>query len=203
MSGDHSHSDRHDGVHRRDVLVRTANLLSLGVAAAALAVGTANAAAPVQDDWAQCVNCSALFFNGDRRNKGHCPAAGVPSTLAHVGERGDFKKYQVTHDDSGGPGQSDWRFCRKCSALFFDGFADKGVCAADKRGHEAAGLNFALYHNRRPGIDEEAGWRFCTGCHVLFNIGSNSKAGCAATGKAHRADPTSFQFVVGKKAARL
>jgi hypothetical protein len=156
------------------------------------------AAPPVQDDWAQCVNCHMLFFNGDRNHKGRCAA---PGRTGHVGEQGDFKKYQVTHDDPGGPGQGEWRFCRKCSVLFFNGFPQKGVCAGGG-GHEAAGLNFFLYHNRPAHSDEEGNWHFCTKCHGLFTT-SVAQVGCPADGKGHVTDPTAFRFVVGKKAATL
>ncbi len=42
--------------------------------------------------------------------------------------------------------QANWRFCRKCNAMFFDGFPEKGVCPAGS-GHEAAGFNFVLPHD--------------------------------------------------------
>lgn len=39
--------------------------------------------------------------------------------------------------------QSDWRFCKKCEVMFFDGFPGKGVCPAGG-GHESSGFNFVL-----------------------------------------------------------
>jgi hypothetical protein len=184
-------------MRRRDVLLRTASLVSLCAATVVLG-GTrrAFADAPVQDDWAKCVNCAMLFFNGDRRNKGRCAA---PGRTAHEGERGDFKKYQVTHGDPSGPGQGEWRFCRKCSVLFYNGFPQKGVCAAGG-GHEAAGLNFFLYHNRPPHVTEEAGWHFCLKCHGLF-ADSALRVGCPADGTGHQTSPQAFRFVVGNRAA--
>jgi hypothetical protein len=185
-------------LHRREVLLRTAGAASLATAATMIGPRAAWAAAPVQDDWAQCVNCHMLFFNGDRNRKGRCAA---PGQTGHVGERGDFKKYQVTHDDPTGPGQGEWRFCRKCSVLFFNGSPEKGVCAGGG-GHEAAGFNFFLFHDRRPFSDEEGNWHFCAKCHGLFTT-SVAQAGCPADGKGHVTPPTAFKFVVGKKAATL
>lgn len=185
-------------VHRRELLLQTAGLASLATASAMLGAGAAWAAPPVQDDWAQCVNCHMLFFNGFRNNKGRCAA---PGQGAHVGERGDYKKYQVTYDDSTGPGQGDWRYCRKCSVLFFDGYPEKGVCAGGG-GHEAAGYNFFLYHNRQPYAHEEGNWHYCLKCHALFTT-SVTQAGCPADGKGHQTSPSAFRFVVGKKAATL
>jgi hypothetical protein len=152
---------------------RRAFLISLGMVAAALEAGIRPAfAAPYQNDWARCIHCNLMFFNRYRDNKGRCAA---PGRRVHEAERGDFKKYQITYDDSTGRGQGDWRYCRKCSALFFNGYAEKGLCAADKGGHEAAGWNFFLYHDRRPTQNEEAGWRYCSKCHALFNGSTNQE----------------------------
>jgi hypothetical protein len=43
--------------------------------------------------------------------------------------------------------QRDWRFCVKCHAMFFDGYAQlKGLCPGGG-GHQSAGLNFSLAHS--------------------------------------------------------
>ena len=43
--------------------------------------------------------------------------------------------------------QANWRYCGKCSGLFFDGYPDnKGVCPKGGS-HEAIGYNFVLPHN--------------------------------------------------------
>ena len=39
--------------------------------------------------------------------------------------------------------QDAWRYCRKCHVMFFDGFPNKGRCAAGG-GHVAQGFNFVL-----------------------------------------------------------
>ena len=39
--------------------------------------------------------------------------------------------------------EKDWRFCTKCHAMFFDGEARKGPCAAGGE-HAAMGFNFVL-----------------------------------------------------------
>ena len=43
------------------------------------------------------------------------------------------------------PTQVAWRFCQKCEAMFFDGYPNKGICAAGG-GHEAEGFDFVLPH---------------------------------------------------------
>jgi hypothetical protein len=179
---------------------RRAFLISLGTLAGALEVGIRPAlAAPIQDNWARCMHCNLMFFNGYRDNKGRCAA---PGRRTHQAQTGDFQKYQITYDDSTGPGQGDWRFCGKCSALFFNGYADKGRCAGGG-GHEAAGWNFFLYHDRRPTQNEEPGWRYCGKCHALFNTSTTRNIGCPADGQAHSTPPTSYKFVVGRRLPTL
>ena len=41
--------------------------------------------------------------------------------------------------------QADWRFCKKCFGLFFDGYPKKGVCAGGGE-HDKAGFFFLIPH---------------------------------------------------------
>ena len=203
---DFANRSRSEDICRRALLRRTASLLCVSTAAVVLGPGVRFAfAAPSQNDWAHCIYCNMLFFNGYPQNKGRCAAYGVPSKSPHVGKKGDFTKYQVTYDDSTGPGQGDWRYCRKCGVLFFNGYAEKGVCAADRGGHEAAGYNFFLYHDRQKHQDEEDGWRYCAKCHALFYASAAptppSTFDCPADGKLHAA--AGYRFVVGRKLPTL
>ena len=98
-----------------------------------------------QSYWRCCNKCGALFFNYYKENKGHCPAGG--GHRWNKGKDPDWR-YLLTHDVPGTPTtQSDWRFCSKCYAMFYDGYADKGHCAAGG-GHLAQGFNFVLPHGR-------------------------------------------------------
>ena len=47
----------------------------------------------------------------------------------------------------GGHVKTDWRFCSKCYAMSYDGYPDKGHCAAGGA-HLAQGFNFVLPHPR-------------------------------------------------------
>lgn len=94
-----------------------------------------------QPGWRFCHKCSALFYDGYIEN-GVCPNGG--------GHEAAGFQFILTNETSPpwGPGQQPaWRFCHKCFALFFDGYADnKGVCPKGG-GHEAAGLHFILNHH--------------------------------------------------------
>jgi len=90
------------------------------------------------------------------------------------------------------PNQNDWRFCHKCNCLFFNGFADKGVCDAGGA-HEPAGFNFDLPHDEPENEHAQAAWRFCGKCKCMFFDGFPAKGSCAATGP-HEAQ--GFVFVL-------
>ena len=68
--------------------------------------------------------------------------------VADTKRLGSSYPLQTTPHRHRGPGQQPgWRFCYKCFALFFDGYADnKGVCP-NGGGHKAEGLHFILNHH--------------------------------------------------------
>jgi hypothetical protein len=87
--------------------------------------------------------------------------------------------------------QNHWRFCQKCSAMFFDGSPRKGVCPAGG-GHEAQGFDFTLPHDVPPPANAQNNWRFCDKCNEMFFDGApNSR--CPAGGQHHA---QGFNFVL-------
>ncbi len=77
--------------------------------------------------------------------------------------------------------QDAWRYCRKCHLMFYDGFPNKGRCAAGG-GHVAQGFNFVLPHDVPPRGVVQAAWRYCDKCHALFYDGYPNKGRCPAIG---------------------
>lgn len=55
-------------------------------------------------------------------------------------------------------GQLEWRFCRKCQTLFFNGYRNKGACAAGGV-HVAEGYNFLLPHDIPGTPTSQTDWR--------------------------------------------
>jgi hypothetical protein len=184
---------------RRRNLLRTAGLLPLFFGSIIVNAKFSSVfAAPSQGNWARCINCSMLFFNGYQK-KGVCPAVSGGHQPFKVDA--DIRKYELVYDDSTGPGQGDWRYCRKCAVLFFNGYPSKGICAADHQGHDPAGYNFFLYHDREPTPSEESGWSFCRKCQALFYISNPAVCPSPQDGKGHIAK--GYRFVVGQKANTL
>jgi hypothetical protein len=97
-------------------------------------------------------------------------------------------------------GQSMWRYCSQCMALFYDGYVTKGICAGvpfgrigGLKGHKAAGYVFVLPHDiPGPGQND---WRYCTQCQCMFFNGYPTKGVCqGATGGGHVAQ--GYMFVL-------
>jgi hypothetical protein len=115
--------------------------------------------ANTQSGWRFCGKCTAMFFDG-RPDKGTCPASGghtasgfnfvlphdVPEA-AGGGHTASGFNFVLPHDlPETANAQPAWRFCGKCTAMFFDGRPDKGTCPASG-GHTASGFNFVLPHD--------------------------------------------------------
>ena len=77
--------------------------------------------------------------------------------------------------------QTDWRYCAKCHAMYFDGYPAKGTCPAGGP-HSAAGFNFGLPHDIPETPRDQSAWRFCQKCSVLFFDGYPTKGHCPVDG---------------------
>jgi uncharacterized protein with PIN domain len=142
-----------------------------------------------QQSWRFCAQCRAIYFDGFA-NKGVCAAGSVHTLFAHSAAGFNFV---LPHDVPETPTtQQAFRFCSKCEVLFWDGSADKGVCAAGA-GHAAAGFNFVLPHEVPEPSTAQQDWRFCVKCEAMYWDGSPNKGVCAATGT-HEA--AGFNFIL-------
>ncbi|HWU89046.1 MAG TPA: hypothetical protein VN253_17395 [Kofleriaceae bacterium] len=144
--------------------------------------GTPNA----QNAWRYCGKCHGMFFDG-YPDKGRCPDEGP---RGHVAAGYDFV---LPHDVPGTPNaQNAWRYCDKCHGIFFDGYPNKGCCAAGG-GHEAAGYEFVLPHDVPGTPNAQNAWRYCDKCHGMFFDGYPDKGVCPIGG-GHEA--IGYEFVL-------
>ncbi|MDQ1728465.1 MAG: hypothetical protein QOD33_590 [Pyrinomonadaceae bacterium] len=89
------------------------------------------------------------------------------------------------------PNQNDWRLCRRCRSLFYNGFPKKGVCPARGRHDFDRVSNYKLtYNSSGPG---QRDWRFCNKCFALFFDGYQNKGRCPA-GDSHVAQGFNFSL---------
>ena len=77
--------------------------------------------------------------------------------------------------------QDNWRQCRRCTVMFYNGFPKKGRCPAGQA-HVADSRNFILPHDVSETPTAQSGWRFCSKCFAMFFDGFANKGVCAAGG---------------------
>ncbi|MGW6724701.1 hypothetical protein ACWF9G_02250 [Nocardia sp. NPDC055029] len=93
-----------------------------------------------QSGWRWCRRCQGLWFETTPGQfAGVCPSPDIVSQHVNFGS-GHYRLEDEGNRDGAG-GQAKWRWCRKCSGLFYDGFspAASGVCPADKQHHDIIG----------------------------------------------------------------
>lgn len=128
---------------------------------------------PTQFGWKWCKKCEALFFGGyigGSLAASRCPVGG-PHEQPHKGE------YFLIVNAPSDPGQHLWRWCNKCSGLFYSGHG-VGKCPAGG-GHDSFGSgDYSLMQN--VGTFQN-NWRWCNKCQGLFFAGHGAGV-CPASG---------------------
>ncbi len=123
------------------------------------------------------------------------------SVMNYCNKDGNMKGYLTMKDIEGlwktygtrnTKNQNEWRRCLKCFTLFYDGYANKGVCSKGGGGHFAAGSpNYFLPYDTPETPKAQANWRFCNKCHGMFWDGYPGKGSCP-TGGGHTAQGYNF-----------
>jgi hypothetical protein len=137
-----------------------------------------------EDQWRWCCQCQSLFYIGYGR-MGYCPATGVEG-----GPRGPHVamgsgNYALPLDT--GNGEANWRWCCRCSGLYFGGTAgNAGVCPAPGGGnHLGKGRSYNMALGSGYG---QGNWRWCRICQSMFFVGGGSLGICPAKNAALLSD---------------
>lgn len=81
--------------------------------------------------------------------------------------------------------QSDWRWCSKCSGLFFaSGRENIGTCPAGGQHEKGKSGNYSLSHNAS-NFDGQQDWRWCHKCSGLFHSAGKENTGKCPLGGQH------------------
>ena len=103
-------------------------------------------------------------------------------------------KFIVSHDIPTGPNaQGDWRLCRRCDSMFWNGGANAGICPRGG-GHESAGYNYVLSHDSGEDAQHQGSWRYCRKCAQLFWNGDSARRGLCPAGATH--EPAGYDFLL-------
>jgi hypothetical protein len=174
-----------------------------------------------QPEWRLCRKCLSLAWFPDERAAGSCCAAGNARNadlVAWTDDKAVTPPRPAGHHEAGWTfalpndhqgaisttGQPDWRFCGKCSGLFWapGGDPSYSVCPADGGLHAAPDGSWIFYlPNDHQGATEANGqtdWRICDKCHGLFWAPGDvvSATVCPVKGGWHSFNPQSWRFVL-------
>jgi hypothetical protein len=131
-----------------------------------------------QPDWRWCKKCYALWFSKTTVGS-HCAAGGAhdatgsfPYFLIYAGS----ESYGALHQDR-------WRWCHKCSSLFFGGNTGS-KCPKDGGEHDARySYNYVMAVGTSVADKLQADWSWCHKCQGLYSSGSG--AGVCPAGGGH------------------
>lgn len=145
-----------------------------------------------ENNWYECTNCRSLYqLNGTSlvctsTNQVHAPFAS--------------DHHRVVKNVPDDPGQHGWRFCTRCSQLFYSPAGNAGVCPAGGV-HISSGADYSLALNV-PDVVGHNGWRQCINCQTLFYPiahGDLAPSVCPAktSGAPHQANTNLYVLIAG------
>lgn len=141
-----------------------------------------------QTGWVQCVGCQSLVFTDGEATGGICI---FNNEAGHIYV--PLMKYRVAFEGKGIKGQTGWRHCHKCSALFFAENETKGVCPKDHGTHDDSESGpYELIHTTVDSVIHR--WRWCSKCEQLFMAAENSATFCPRGGM-HSSNGSGCYFV--------
>jgi hypothetical protein len=136
-----------------------------------------------RDRWRECARCQGLY---------HAQIGACKGGLVHQLDGNDFA---LTHDLAGAPGESGWKWCKKCYTLAYNAAGQgPGWCAAgDKHDHSESGT-YVLP------IDAEASaaqlrWYHCSKCSAMNYRSANRSPGTCSADRGVHDDEEQQQFL--------
>jgi peptidase M23-like protein len=111
-----------------------------------------------QDGWHLCYRCASLFFSYQGAN-GVCPKGGAHVSTGNI--------YTLS-DDIDAPGQPNWKYCKKCRALFWGANFGSRCPASPGIQHDGSGSGDYRIINNVPSDPGQHGWRFCFKCKSMW-----------------------------------
>jgi hypothetical protein len=181
----HEESQSIHGLSRRNLI--RAGVLGLGAASVGIAspllAGSAAQALTYQPDWAYCTGCAQLWYWNAKNTSGVCPYPPYEGYHLYSTSFNYELPYPV---DSGTNPQQDWRFCNKCSVLFYSVNQSISVCAAGGKHDSSGSFHYGLnYYSSYPTDDPQGGWYWCGKCQALFVTAYGVGNYCPKTHAAH------------------
>jgi hypothetical protein len=90
-------------------------------------------------------------------------------------------------------GQPNWRRCKNCFSLFYDGYHTKGLCRTGGE-HIAIRENYMLPHDLLVAGSTQNQWQFCANCNCMIYAGYPLGISSCPAGNLHA--PAGYDFVL-------
>jgi hypothetical protein len=128
-----------------------------------------------QDNWKWCKKCEGLAYGGFA--PGPCPAGGRHD---HI-DSGIYGLMYAPSSFTSDPRQNNWRWCRNCQGLAYNGFGP-GRCPAGGVHDHSASLDYSLILGPTT-LPGQPRWRWCRNCQGLAFAGHPTAGPCPAGGR--------------------
>lgn len=142
-----------------------------------------------QDGWRWCNKCKGFFY-GPAVGSSRCPTGNT-----HNGSNSLPYFLFYTNDPPRDYMQPDWRWCRKCQGLAFNGNGP-GWCPGAGRHDHTGSFNYHLIHDVSPLPNEQANWRWCNKCEGLFYGPQSGTSWCSESGQHY--GRASYDYVINR-----
>jgi hypothetical protein len=193
-----------DTVNRR-TLLRAGLTAGLGVAALGATVLAAASnqdmelqAFDLQSPWRHCKKCQGLSWGGGL-SISRCPAGGK-----HI-QSGSLW-YFLRHSEAPPTEpstvilQDQWRHCKNCQGLAYNGSGVLGWCPAGGHHNHTGSYNYYLHHDTGTvPVYNQNGWRYCAKCAALFYGPGQATSWCGQSGQHSPPaypNPPSFDYIM-------
>ena len=130
---------------------------------------------PYQRSWKICYGCTGLWFSTDGKDTGGKCQNPLGKHDA-IGANIFYELYYFgaeTKSDYSGAVQENWRCCKKCKVLFFNGNSSASFCH-DGGSHDSTGSkNYILDHQRyayKNGKRLFVNFRWCCKCQQICTV---------------------------------
>lgn len=128
-----------------------------------------------QDGWRLCRKCQGLYLSKDSRGMlvGKCPASAQSSSglILHDDMKGPAYVVRVRQpsdkDERGTKVQLGWKYCGKCTGLFYARNPDPGPCPAGGK-HDGSTSQELGLRMVEGSAGMHSGWRWCRKCQGMF-----------------------------------
>jgi hypothetical protein len=100
---------------------------------------------PGQAEWRLCTNCQAFWWRGNG-NTGRCSGASLGHNEVGWGTISPRYLPETASSNTGGRGQTNWRFCSNCKVLVYNptGTNSAGRCASGGAHYTGGSWNYRL-----------------------------------------------------------